>query len=514
MGHKTPTTPFDFDDIRILPNWQSKGIVYSNVDLGVEIGGVQLRFPFITAAMRSVVGREMAFECARNGIMSVIPCSYSIKEQTEIIRDVKSQEVKEGDVEFNKDPVRVTISTGNETMDICFEKYKEFGHSTIPIVDDFRHLKAMFRYQNGVEDYISPEENITKLIRKAKRDKRLRNVLTPFDEERAKPGKDFYWEAQLDDTETIKAGMQQRERRGVPILKDDRSLAGLAFIYDYPGYIVGAAIHTHRGWERRAEALLDAGADIIFIDASDALTDFQYDVVANFKRRYPDKPICAGNFITTGYVIDPETGEVKQADYIDRFVDAGVDAIKIGMGTGSACVTTTQRGVGRTLPTALREIKMYMKAKGYNTPLIADGGIPEFETEGYYKREDKTIEKLRIKNMGRIPKAFIWADAVMMGGWFNSLKEAAGEEIFDNGVLYKLGWGEGSQKAQSFRRYDVGEDVRRAGIEEGEERLYRCIGRLKPNLEREATRLAMTLCNVGAKNIREYHERVFYDLSV
>lgn len=505
MAHQSPVKSFSFEDMKILTGWQTSDITYKDVDLSVELAPkITLRCPFIAAAMGSVVGYEMALECARNGIMAVVPCgNFSIEEQAEIIREVKNQQVNKGDIEYNQNPVTVRVKTGNETISECYRAYKEFGHSAIPVVNDFRHLLAMFLYIDGIETYMHPDTKLVDAIEIAKEDKKLRESLKPFDLEEAKYGTDFCIKGESE--EQIKNYIK-KTGRCMPVLMDDKkTLAGLAFVYKYHGYLVAGAVHTHSGWEKRAESLIDVGADMIFIDASHGATDFQLNVLEGYKKKY-EKPICAGNFITTGYVLDIETGKLKQSDYLKRIIDAGADVLKVGMGTGSTCITTYERGIGRNLPVALKEIREFLDKNNYNIPIIADGGIPEFEPcDG----DDKYF---RIKEMSRVDKALIWADAIMMGGWFNSLKEAAGDEINEGGVAYKLGWGEGSLRAHSLRRYNVGEDVRRAAIAEGVERRYLLIGRLKPNLEREATRLAMTLCNVGARNLNEYRKRVVYEL--
>jgi IMP dehydrogenase/GMP reductase len=243
---------------------------------------------------------------------------------------------------------------------------------------------------------------------------------------------------------------------------------------------------------------MDAGADVIFIDSSNCKTDFQVDVIREFKRKYPGKPLCAGNGI------DEEGYRMCK--------DAGADMFKIGMGSGGSCITTSGRGVGRGLATALQEVHEANKGA---IPLIGDGGIGtkkirQMEVE---TKEGRRPLKYIQHDPGNMAKALAWTPrGIMMGTGFNITDEAAGDEFTYQGDTFKHRWGEGSFKAKTLARYGVGEEVRRAYIEEGIDDFVFCVGRVKPCMERNALNLRMTLSNVGARNPMEFSEKVTLEL--
>ena len=135
--------------------------------------------------------------------------------------------------------------------------------------------------------------------------------------------------------------------------------------------------------------------------------------------------------------------------------------------------------------------------------MIADGGIGTIDPD--FNKRVLIREHLRQDTRG-INVALAFSDAVMMGTYFNMFDEAAGLLHDEGGRKYKENWGEGSHKARSFARYDVGEGVRRADIEEGGFYLVPMVGRLKPGMEKTALGVAMTMSNVGAANLRDYRE--------
>ncbi|MEM5871853.1 MAG: IMP dehydrogenase, partial [Candidatus Aenigmatarchaeota archaeon] len=276
--------------------------------------------------------------------------------------------------------------------------------------------------------------------------------------------------------------------------------AKLAFIHQYDGYYVGGAIHTYPGWEKRVQNLIESGADMIFIDTSDARSRFVLDVIEKFKKKYPNIPLCAGNIVSgEGY---------------KELVEAGADLVKVGMGSGSACITSEKRGVGRGLLTALVDVyetKEKMKEE-YRKPIIADGGIG-VRLIGE-KKIGNMIARIYEPSPGSFSKALMFADACMCGTFANMLTEAAGKRVEFEGKYYKERWGEGSFKGISMARYGIEEGVKKnLLVEEGVADLVNEIGRLKPNLEKIFFAVALTIGNnVGARNLEEYREKATYEL--
>jgi IMP dehydrogenase len=475
---------------------QRKDTSYKDIDLSVELvpNQVVINYPFIAAGMGCVTDYDLTLECARNGMIADVPCCFPTDYQADIVKRVKEKEVRRGDIEFVDDPEMINI---DNQLEEAFRLYKETGHSTIPIVDRFSNLLGIFTYQEGVSGKVMKKPIAEALADINGGDSRLRKIITPFDMDSMEGGIDYFLET--DDGEYMHERMNEKGIRSVPIVDTNGRLMKLAFIYKYFGYMVGGAIHTWPGWEDRAKALVNAGADVIFIDASDCKSDYQVEVIKRFKKLYPDKPLCAGNGIDReGY---------------DMCIVAGADMFKGGMGSGGSCITTSGRGVGRGLATALQAIN---EANNGKVPFFGDGGIgtktikviEDVETD-FGRKPLKFIEH----DPGNMAKALAWAPwGIMMGSGFNILQEAAGHDFEYQGNRFKHRWGEGSDVAHTLARYGIGEDINRADVAEGIDDYVRVVGRLKPCMERNALNLRMTLANVGAKNLQEFSDKVVLEL--
>ncbi len=484
---------YSLDDFFILTGWTTEETNYAKIDLTTQLApNVVLRYPFIAAAMSCVTGYDITLACAKNGIMAVVPSSLPIDEQVDIAGRVKKQEVRKGDIEFVDDPVWIT---NDRTVKSAIELYNEYGHSIIPICDDYRRLKGVFRYKEGIRGR-TLEWKLDDALEKARNGKRLGEIFIPFDKELSDYGTSRM------DTAEIRDKMAERELKYLPVIDENGHLTRLAFIYQYYGYLVGGAIHTHEGWEKRADKLLEAGTDMIFIDSSDGKSDYQIKVLTEFKKRNGDVPICAGNII--------------DADGYRRLVGAGADAIKAGMGSGGSCITTEGRGVGRGMATALMEIHEEKMRQDETIPLIADGGIGArvIKTKIFETAHGK--KRLRIIRLdpSTISKAGAWADAFMLGTFFNVCKEAAGDNFEHEGIEYKGRWGEGSLKAVTLARYSVDENIQRPSIKEGIDDHVTCemtpkpgLVRLKHAIEEAALNMRMTMSNVGARDPVEYRDK-------
>ncbi len=477
----------------ILTGDTPKSATYQNVNLTTKLApNVILRYPFIAAAMSCVSGYDMTLECAKNGMMAVVPCSLTIEDQVDIVRRVKEKEVKEGDIEFNSHPTR--ISDLRETIGDAAELYEVFGHSNIPICDSFRHLHAMFRYQQGIpSEYLGM--TIKEAIERSRKDDYLSEIIKPFDMKKSVEGRDYFWRNAS--SKRIQKTMNDAGIKVIPIMRSGGVLEKIAFIYNFHGYMVGAAIHTHKGWETRAHKLIEAGVDMIFTDSSDAKTDFQLGVIDRFKNRFDQTPLCIGNII--------------DAEGYKRFSEAGVDVIKIGMGSGGSCTTTEGRGIGRGIATAMMDVAEERKRSKKKVPLIGDGGI------GTRKLKTRKLGEIKISEYKHDPstitKSLGIVDVDMLGTAFNMFEEAAGESLEVEGKKYKERWGEGSLKAKSLARYGVGESIKRANVVEGDHDYVTCVGRLKPGIEKIALNVQLTFSNVGAVTPEEYREKCVLELA-
>jgi IMP dehydrogenase len=471
-----------------------RDLTYRDVDLSVELApGIRLTYPLVAAAMACVSGYRMAEACANNGVMAVVPCSFSMEDQARIIADVKKHDVTEGDVELVERPEWIEdVRTVREAVGL----YNDHGHSTIPIGDRHQRLQATFKYQQGIPGYVldTPLSDVITQVRSGST--ALAEVVEPVD---VSKGYRTDWCRDTDGPDAIKQMLQASGKRFIPVVNEHGLLEALAFTFKHEGRYVGAALHTHEGWQTRAEALYEAGADVFFFDSSDGHCDYQGDAIQGFKSQF-DRPIYGGNIIdAAGY---------------EFLVDAGADGVKVGMATGGSCITGHNRGVGRGIATSLQEVWEAREKSARKVPIIADGGIGV-----------RRVRNTAIKNIGGVPvrdveldpasitKALKWSDAVMMGTGFNVFEEAEGETRDHQGKRYKKRWGEGSLEAQSLARYGLDEQVRRAAIEEGVSDFVTCLGHLKRGVEQIALNVAATFAgNVGARNIEEFQRMAALEL--
>ncbi|MBN2331362.1 MAG: IMP dehydrogenase [Candidatus Aenigmarchaeota archaeon] len=488
-------------EMNILPGWTTSKTTHDKVDLSVElVPDVELSVPFIGAAMTSVVNERLLGECARNGAMAVVPSQYPIEVAKRMVENVKKNEVRRGDLEFVEQPEWINVDGDASKVGDAIDRYNKVGHSVIPICDDERKLKGLFRYREGIpNDCLNVDLHEAIGLARSRKNE-WGKIVIPFDIEKAKNGEDYV--SERCQPKTIQNRMKKARKGCMPVVDRNGVMKGLTFNYMHNGYAVGGAIHTYK-WEKRAEALLEAGADIIFIDASDGASDFQVRTLRKFKRLFPDSYICAGNVVATTAIKKTRSGKLIEVPVYDTLVEAGADLFKVGMGSGRMCLTTDNRGVGGDILRALYDFYKAREKLGVYRPMIADGGIgtldPDFDKRVLVRRN------LR-QDTRSINAALAFADAAMMGTYFNMFEEAAGPVHNEGGILYIENWGEGSYKARSFARYDVGEGVRRADIEEGGFYLIPLVGRLKPGMEKTALGVAMTMSNVGAANLHDYRE--------
>ena len=236
--------------------------------------------------------------------------------------------------------------------------------------------------------------------------------------------------------------------------------------------LVGAGINT-KDYAERVPELIKAGADILCIDASHGHTEWQKDTIKYIRKQYGDSvKVGAGN------IVDEEG--------FKYLVKAGADFIKVGIGGGSICITRQQRVIGRGQATTILEVakarEKYFKETGIYVPICSDGGID---------REHQIVLALA---MG--------ADFVMMGRYFARFDESPTKKIIVNGNYVKEYWGEGSNRARNWQRYDMG-GKETLKFEEGVDSYVPYAGKLKDNLESTLGKIKSTMCSCGAFSIPE-----------
>jgi len=446
-----------FSEFSLLTDYTPKECNLNSINLKSKLGNLELGNPFLSAAMTSVTGYEMALALGKEGGLGVLPARLSIKEQVEIINQIKGYEMG-----FVEDPVSVR---DNATIDEAVRLVEKHGHSKIPVTDRNNVFLGLFNFDKYLESNETPAENIMTVITKEGELPVTNNENITVDEAKKELQKNNY----------------------LVVLDDLNRLVKIAFKKDVDNIVVGAAISTHRGWKKRVKECHKAGADIFVIDTSDAYNEFTAKVIKEYNAMNLGKPICAGNVIT-----------YEGAKFL---MESGADVIKVGMSSGSICTTQREKATGRAPMTALLDVEKarteYYKNTGKYVSIIIDGGVSD---------------------AGSMIIALSVADAVMMGGYFNHFFEAEGEKYDENmqltthepDIKYIATWGEGSARARNLDRY--GHVARKTFFAEGEEGTVQNWGRLKPKLKQDIRKIKAALSNTGCMNLKDYHKKAIIEL--
>tara|TARA_B100001996_G_scaffold268711_1_gene210071 strand:+ start:460 stop:1893 length:1434 start_codon:yes stop_codon:yes gene_type:complete len=446
-----------FSEFSLLTDYTPKECNLNSINLKSKLGNLELGNPFLSAAMTSVTGYEMALALGKEGGLGVLPARLSIKEQVEIINQIKGYEMG-----FVEDPVSVR---DNATIDEAVRLVEKHGHSKIPVTDRNNVFLGLFNFDKYLESNETPAENIMTVITKEGELPVTNNENITVDEAKKELQKNNY----------------------LVVLDDLNRLVKIAFKKDVDNIVVGAAISTHRGWKKRVKECHKAGADIFVIDTSDAYNEFTAKVIKEYNAMNLGKPICAGNVIT-----------YEGAKFL---MENGADVIKVGMSSGSICTTQREKATGRAPMTALLDVEKarteYYKNTGKYVSIIIDGGVSD---------------------AGSMIIALSVADAVMMGGYFNHFFEAEGEKYDENmqltthepDIKYIATWGEGSARARNLDRY--GHVARKTFFAEGEEGTVQNWGRLKPKLKQDIRKIKAALSNTGCMNLKDYHKKAIIEL--
>ena len=461
-----------FNEFLLLPNLTDERCIPSNVSLKTPLvkfkKGEEPKYhaniPMVSAIMQSVSGEEMGIALAREGGVAFIYGSQSIENQAKMVRRVK------------KHKAGFVISDSNvkpgTTLQEVLNLTKETGHSTVIITEDgtkngkFLGLITDKDYRLSrdnkeapISDFMTPKEKVVWA---------KEGVSLP-------EANDIIWENKI---------------ACLPILDEEGHLKYLVFRKDYEDrknnpnslldenkrYIVGAGINT-RDFEERIPALVDSGVDLLCIDSSDGYSVWQKNTIDFVREKYGDSvKIGAGN------VVDRE-GFMYLAK-------AGADFIKVGVGGGSICITRETKGIGRGQASALIDVVKarddYFEETGIYIPVCSDGGIVH----------DHHIT---------IALA-LGADFVMMGRYFARFDESPTRVVKKGNTYVKEYWGEGSNRARNWQRYDMGGE-KKLSFEEGVDSYIPYAGRLKDNLEITVAKIKSTMCNCGSITIPELHEK-------
>lgn len=463
-----------FNEFLLVPNLTDERCIPSNVDLKTPLvkfkKGEEPKYsaniPFVSAIMQAVSGEKMAIALAREGGCSFIYGSQSIESQAAMVKRVKKH--KAGFIYSDSN-----VKSGTPLREVI-ELVKQTGHSTVTITEDGT--------ANG--KFIGLVTDKDYRISKANLDEPIDNFMTPREKiVCAKKGislaeaNDIIWENKIS---------------CLPILDDEDNLKYLVFRKDYEErknnpyslldenkrYIVGAGINT-RDYEERIPALVEAGVDMVCMDSSDGYSVWQKNTIDWVRAHYGDDvKIGAGN------VVD------KEGFYY--LAEAGADFIKVGVGGGSICITREQKGIGRGQASALIDVvearNEYFERTGIYIPICSDGGI--------------------VHDYHITLSLAMGADFVMMGRYFARFDESPTRIVKVGGNFVKEYWGEGSNRARNWQRYDLGEvGKNKLSFEEGVDSYIPYAGSLKDNLSVTISKIKSTMCNCGSISIPEFHEK-------
>ena len=462
-----------FGEYLLVPGYSSSACVPDAVSLktplvkyrkGEEECPLSLNIPMISAIMQSVSGDRLAIALAREGGVSFIYGSQSIESEAAMVHAVKS---------FKKGFV---VSSCNLRPDATLKDVlalkAETGHSTVAITDDGTAHGRLLGIVASRDYRVSRTPEDTKVT----------EFMTPLEKLVTAPET-----TSLHDCNDI---IWDNKINSLPLVDAEGHLKYIVFRKDYDShktnknelldqnksYVVGAGINT-RDYEQRVPALLEAGVDVLCIDSSEGFSEWQSRTIGWIREKY-------GNTVKVG------AGNVVDRDGFRFLAEAGADFVKIGIGGGSICITRETKGIGRGQATAVREVAAardeYYRETGVYVPICSDGGI----VHDYH-----------------ITLALaMGADFVMLGRYFARFDESPTKIVLVNGSYMKEYWGEGSNRARNWQRYDLG-GATRLTFEEGVDSYVPYAGSLSEGVNSTLYKVRSTMCNCGALSIEELQQK-------
>ncbi len=447
-----------YKDFLVLPGYID--FTPNDVDLQTHLTrNIIIQRPLVSSPMDTVTEDKMAIALALLGGIGIIHYNNTPEEQAEMVRKVKRY--KNG---FIVDPV---VLSPDHTIADIYKIKEKYGFSGIPITEDgTRNGKLIGIVTN--RDIDLEKDLSTKL-----RDVMTTNLIT------APEG------LSLAEANEI---LKKSKKGKLPIVNEKGQLVSLICRSDikkhkeypfaskdkYKRLMVGAAISTRPESYERLKLLVYAGVDVIVIDSAQGNSSYQIDIIKYIKRNYPEIDVITGNVVT------------QEQSY--NLIKAGADALRIGMGPGSICITQDTMAVGRAQATAVYKTAKF--ARNYGVPVIADGGIT---------------------NIGDIAIALaIGASTTMMGSLFAGTNEAPGEYYYENGVRLKRYRGMASfeaMKAGGAKRYfsddqdiKVAQGVSGAVVDKGS--MFQFVPYLVQGLK-------LSFQDMGVRSIPQLHQKMY-----
>ena len=419
-----------FDDVLLIP--QASNILPHEVSLKTKLTKkLELNVPVLSAAMDTVTEANLAIAIAREGGIGFIHKNMTIERQAEEVAKVKR---------YESGMITQPITLGaNATLEEALILMKNYKISGLPIVDGESNLKGIItnrdlKYRENLS--LKVEEVMTK-----------DNLITAPVGTTLEEAKSILLEHRIEKLPIVEG----TKLKGLITIKDiDNTINYPNAAKDHHGRLrVGAAVGVGPDAIRRVTALVEAGVDIITVDSAHAHSAGVVNRIKEIRAEFPELDIIGGNLVTKEAALD--------------LIEAGVNAVKVGIGPGSICTTRVVAGVGVPQISAVMEVAEVCHEKGIG--VIADGGI---------------------KLSGDVVKAIAaGADCVMLGGMLAGTDEAPGEEVLYNGRKYKTYAGMGSlaaMKRGSSDRYFQLESATEKLVPEGIESMVPHRGALKDTI--------------------------------
>lgn len=468
MAHYFDEPSHTFSEYLLIPGYTSPECIPANVSLRTplvkfrrgEESEINLNIPMVSAIMQSVSGEDMAIALAREGGISFIYGSQSVEDEAAMVARVKGYKAGFVVSDSNLKPT----ATLADVLDLVGEK----GHSTIAITEDGT--------PNGILKGIVTGRDYR--VSRMSTDLCVSEFMTPFErlitapaDTTLKTANDIIWEHKLN---------------SLPIVDGEGHLLYLVFRKDYSQhkenplevldakkrYLVGAGINT-LDYEKRVPALVEAGADVLCIDSSEGYSCWQKQTIDFIRAKY-------GDSVKVG------AGNVVDRDGFLFLAEAGADFVKIGIGGGSICITREQKGIGRGQASAVIEVAAardeYYEKTGVYIPICSDGGI--------------------VHDYHMTLALAMGADFLMLGRYFARFDESPTNKLTVNGTYVKEYWGEGSNRARNWQRYDLG-GKSKLSFEEGVDSYVVYAGSLHDNVEKSLYKVKSIMCNCGVTNLAD-----------
>lgn len=457
-----------FSEYLLIPGYTSEDCIPANVSLKTplvkfkkgEEPAITLNVPFASAIMQSVSNDTMAIALAKEGGISFIYGSQSVEDEAAMVARVKNYKAGFVTSASNVMP--------DQTLADILELKERNGFSTVAVTEDGTANGKLVGIVSSRDYRVSRMDVSTKVCEFMTP---LSKLVTAPRDTSLKEANDIIWDHKLN---------------SLPIVDDDGKLMYFVFRKDYSEhklnpneildehkrYIVGAGINS-RDYETRVPALVEAGADVLCIDSSEGYSCWQKKTIDFIRSKY-------GDTVKVG------AGNVVDKDGFLFLAEAGADFVKVGIGGGSICITRETKGIGRGQASALIEVAAardeYYEKTGIYIPVCSDGGL--------------------VHDYHMTLALAMGADFLMMGRYFARFDESPTAKLVVNGSYVKEYWGEGSNRARNWQRYDLGGQSK-LSFEEGVDSYVTYAGPLHDNLEKSVYKIKSTMCNCGVTNLAD-----------